>query len=332
MQLLRKIAFPISLIYAFVVRLRNYLYDIGLVKSSSFETPIICVGNLSVGGTGKTPMIEYLVSFYKEKKQVAVLSRGYRRKSKGYVLTNQESKVEDVGDEPLQIYSKYPDIAVAVDNDRKNGIQKLQRSIDPDIILLDDAFQHRKVKPDLSILLTAFDKLYMKDWYLPTGDLRDSKREAKRADVIVVTKCPDQLDEKKQNEIIRVLKPKSQQTVLFSSLIYNENLKGIKTSLLLNDLIGKPLTLVTGIASPTPLVDYLDSKGLQFEHLQYKDHHFFSSTEIRLFNTKEYVLTTEKDFVRLKDKVENLFYISVKHRFLGDGASVLEKALSEITP
>lgn len=332
MQLLRKIAFPISLIYALVVHLRNYLFDIGLFKSSSFETPIICVGNLSVGGTGKTPMIEYLVSYFKEKKKVAVLSRGYRRKSTGYTLTNQESKVEDVGDEPLQIFSKHPDISVAVDKDRRNGIQKLQKSIAPDIILLDDAFQHRKVRPDFSILLTAYDNLYMNDWYLPTGNLRDSKKEAKRADIIVVTKCPDQLGKEKQNEIIRTLNPKSQQAVLFSSLSYNENLRGKNASMVLNDLIGKHITLVTGIASPKPLVEYLDNKGIQVEHLQFKDHHFFSSTEIQLFNTKEYVLTTEKDFVRLKGKVENLFYISVKHQFLGDGASILEKAVNAITP
>ncbi len=332
MQLLRKIAFPISLIYALVVHLRNYLFDIGLFKSSSFETPIICVGNLSVGGTGKTPMIEYLVSYFKEKKKVAVLSRGYRRKSTGYTLTNQKSQVEDVGDEPLQIFSKHPDISVAVDKDRRNGIQKLQKSIAPDIILLDDAFQHRKVRPDFSILLTAYDNLYINDWYLPTGDLRDSKKEAKRADIIVVTKCPDQLGEEKQNEIIRTLNPKSQQAVLFSSLSYNENLRGKNASMVLNDLIGKHITLVTGIASPKPLVDYLDNKGIQVEHLQFKDHHFFSSTEIQLFNTKEYVLTTEKDFVRLKGKVKNLFYISVKHQFLGDGASILEKAVNAITP
>ncbi|MGB5498951.1 MAG: tetraacyldisaccharide 4'-kinase, partial [Maribacter sp.] len=173
MQLLRKIAFPISLIYALVVHIRNFLFDVGIFKSNSFHTPTICVGNLSVGGTGKTPMIEYLAEILKERNKVAILSRGYRRKTKGFVLATSDSKVEEIGDEPFQLYSKLSDITVAVDADRCNGIKKLQNIIAPDIILLDDAFQHRKVKPGLSILLTAYDNLYMNDWYLPTGDLRD---------------------------------------------------------------------------------------------------------------------------------------------------------------
>jgi len=178
MQLLRKIAFPISLIYALVVYTRNFLFDIGFLKGKSFKTPTVCVGNLSVGGTGKTPMVEYLIRMLQDSFEVAVLSRGYRRKSRGFVLATEDSKVEDLGDEPFQIKSKFPKIAVAVDADRCNGIKELEDSEHPDIILLDDAFQHRRVKPTFSILLTAFDYLYPNDWYLPTGNLRDSKKEA----------------------------------------------------------------------------------------------------------------------------------------------------------
>ena len=330
MQLLRKIAFPISLIYALVVHIRNFLFDVGIFKSSSFKTPTICVGNLSTGGTGKTPMIEYLAEILKDKNKVAILSRGYRRKSKGFVLATSDSKVEEIGDEPFQIHSKYSDIAVAVDADRRNGIRRLQQTIKPNIILLDDAFQHRKIKPDFSILLTAYDNLYMNDWYLPTGDLRDSKREAKRANLIIVTKCPEQLSGKEQSEVINMLNPKPDQEVIFSYLSYDEELKGNTSSIVLNDLLGKKVTLVTGIANPKPLVNYLEKKGMHLEHLQYKDHHFFSPSEIELFNSKEYILTTEKDFARLKEQVENLHYISVRHIFFNNGASVLEKAVTAI--
>ncbi|MCP4975632.1 MAG: tetraacyldisaccharide 4'-kinase [Maribacter sp.] len=330
MQLLKKLAFPISLIYALVVHIRNFLYDIGLFKSNSFSTPTICVGNLSTGGTGKTPMIEYLVEFLKNKNKVAVLSRGYRRRSKGFVLATSASKVEEIGDEPFQIYSKHPDIVVAVDANRCNGIRNLQHNSNPGIILLDDAFQHRRVKPNFSILLTAYDDLYTNDWYLPTGNLRDSKREAKRANLIVVTKCPAQLNRKKQAEIIKILNPNSHQEVLFSSFSYDQEIKGNASSIALDDLLGRRITLVTGIANPKPLVNYLENKGMEFEHLEYNDHHFFSSSEIELFNSKKFVLTTEKDFVRLKGKVSNLNYISVRHEFLEDGASVLEQAVNGI--
>ncbi|WP_041632941.1 tetraacyldisaccharide 4'-kinase [Maribacter sp. HTCC2170] len=330
MQLLRKIAFPFSLIYALVVHIRNYLYDTGLFTSKSFKTPTICVGNLSVGGTGKTPMIEYLIENLSTSFKIAVLSRGYRRKSKGYVLAGTESKVEDIGDEPYQIHSKFPNISVAVDADRCRGIRKLQETIQPDVILLDDAFQHRKVQPQFSLLLTSYDNLYIKDWYLPTGDLRDSKREAKRANIIIVTKCPVHLNKRIQEEIIKNLNPKQDQQVLFCYYYYSEKLLGNNSSVSLDDFKGKRITLVTGIANPKALVDYLAGKGIDFEHLEYKDHHFFTKQEIDLINSKEHVLTTEKDFVRLNNEVENLHYISVKHVFLDEGSSVLERSLQQV--
>ena len=330
MQLFRKIAFPISLIYALVVYVRNYLYDIGIFSSKTFGTPTISIGNLSVGGTGKTPMVELVISSLKDSYKIAVLSRGYRRKSKGFCLATPESTVEQLGDEPYQIYSKFPEITVAVDANRRNGISILEDKIKPDLILLDDAFQHRKVKPDFSILLTAYDNIYVDDWYLPTGNLRDSKKAAKRADIIVVTKCPPKLSRQKRQAIEVKLRPTKGQSVLFSYLVYDNNLKGQMKNLSLNELNNQKITLVTGIADPRPLVSFLETEKVTFEHLAYADHHFFSRKELEAMNLKEAVLTTEKDFMRLKDRVKNLFYIQVAHKFFDEGQSSLEALLERV--
>ncbi|MCK5441537.1 MAG: tetraacyldisaccharide 4'-kinase [Maribacter sp.] len=330
MLLLRKIAFPISMVYALVVYLRNFLFDVGIFKEISFKTKTICIGNLSVGGTGKTPMIEYLIEMLGNSYKVAVLSRGYRRKSKGFILATPKSTVEKLGDEPYQIYSKYPEIVLAVDGDRCNGISNLENTLNLDVILLDDAFQHRKVRPHYSILLTAYDDLYINDWYLPTGNLRDAKKEAKRANIIVVTKCPNDLSENGQIKIKQLLKPRSHQKVLFGYLSYEKKLKGGSATILLGDLLAKKITLVTGIAKPKPLVDYLRNEGIELEHLEFKDHHFFTSTEIEAFNTKECILTTEKDYVRLQGRVNNLYYISIRHKLLNDGKVVLENEMAKL--
>ncbi|MGB6152686.1 MAG: tetraacyldisaccharide 4'-kinase [Pricia sp.] len=329
MSLLRKILYPFSLIYALVVYTRNYLYDIGIFESKTFKTPTICIGNLSVGGTGKTPMAELLISLLKDDHKVALLSRGYRRKSKGLVLADDTSSAVSLGDEPYQIFSKFPKVAVAVDADRRNGIEKLQNLVSPDVILLDDAFQHRKVDYGLSILLTAYGNLYCNDHYLPTGSLRDSKREAKRADLIVVTKCPQTLAREAQQLIIDQLKPQPHQQVLFSSLAYGPKVKGADLDFPLDDFKDKKLTLVTGIANPEPLVHYLKEKGLIFEHLRFKDHHAFSEKELSQLRQYENLLTTEKDYVRLKGKIERVCYLPIKHRFLGDGCEQLETCLEK---
>ncbi len=330
MQLLRKIGFPISLVYAVVVRLRNYFYDTGIFTGKSFATPTLCVGNLSVGGTGKTPMIEYLASELQDTRKIAVLSRGYGRRSKGFVLAGPNSTVLELGDEPFQIYSKFPGLTVAVDADRRNGISILEAEVAPDLILLDDAYQHRRVKPSFSILLTAYDHLYCDDWYLPTGDLRDSRYTAKRADLIVVTKCPDHLGQTEQNDIRKKLHPLPDQQVLFSTLAYDGELKGLPTPKPLMWLKTKKLTLVTGIARPQPLLEFLKGQGISFEHLSYRDHHFFTEKEIRSLNGREMVLTTEKDFVRLKGKVDQLCYLGIKHQFLGKGKKALSDALTTL--
>ena len=330
MQLLRKIAFPFSLVYALVVYLRNYLFKIGVLSSTSFKTTTICVGNLSAGGTGKTPMIELLISGLEQQYKIAVLSRGYGRKSKGLLLANINTTVEELGDEPYQIYKKYPAITMVVDGNRRRGITAIEQEVKPDVILLDDAYQHRKVKPTFNILLTAYSNLYVDDWYLPTGNLRDAKNQAKRANVIIVTKCPESINEVERSKIEVKLKPSKNQRLIFASLTYNLELKGYKTPLFLSSLKGKKVTLVTGIANPDPLIAFLKEQNIVFEHLAYNDHHFFTEAEIKTFAAKEFVLTTEKDFVRLKGKVSNLCYIEVQHKLLNNENETLLTAIRTV--
>ncbi|WP_350287830.1 tetraacyldisaccharide 4'-kinase [uncultured Croceitalea sp.] len=328
MQLLRKLAFPISLLYGLVIHIRNYLYDIGFFTSKSYGTPTICVGNLSVGGTGKTPMIEYLVNELKGNHKIAVLSRGYRRKSRGFELAGPTSTVEDLGDEPYQIYTKFKEVFIAVDADRQNGIQQLENDIAPDVILLDDAFQHRRVKASFNILLTAHYDLYSKDFFLPTGNLRDARNQAKRADVVVVTKCPDQLSVTAQENIRLALG--FQKRVLFATLSYDELFRSEKQWIRASELTGKKVAVVTGIANPAPFITHLKSQNLTFKHLKYKDHHFFTTAEINAFKKYDFIITTEKDYMRLKGRLTNCFYLGVKHQFLDGGGEILQDELTKM--
>lgn len=330
MQLLRKLLFPISLIYALVVFVRNKLYDLNIIKSASFSTKTICIGNLSVGGTGKTPMTELLIRSLSKNNTVAVLSRGYKRKSNGFVLATGKTAVTEIGDEPYQLFSKFPSISVAVDADRRNGIQRLEKEIKPNIILLDDAFQHRKVKPDYSILLTTFGNLYTDDWYLPTGDLRDAKYAAGRANSVIVTKCPQNLSEDDQQTIKKKLNLNSDQNLLFAFLSYDTKLKNSTSSKNLTYFKDKKVTLITGIADAKPLVLFLNESGIKIEHLAYKDHHFFTQNELELFRTKECIITTEKDYTKLKDALDNVYYISVAHCFIGAGEERLQSDLKQL--
>ncbi len=315
MKLLRKLLFPIVPVYYVVTWLRNLCYDSGIFKSKSYELPIICVGNLSVGGTGKTPMIEYLISILKEDYKVATLSRGYKRSTKGFQMANTGSSASSIGDEPFQFFQKYKSIIVSVDSDRQNGISELQKTENsPEIILLDDAFQHRRVKAGLNILLTTFDKLYMNDFALPTGDLREPKSGAKRADIIVVTKCPNNVSDKKKKAILNRINPLANQMVFFSEIQYSETLYSNNDPKPMSYLKDKKFTLVTGIANANPLLKYLNDEGYNYEHLNFKDHHSFSENEIKCLSNKELLLTTEKDFTRLKDRipVSKLYYLPIK--------------------
>ncbi|MCX2719265.1 tetraacyldisaccharide 4'-kinase [Lentiprolixibacter aurantiacus] len=330
MQLLRKLAYPFSLLYALVVYVRNICYDKGWFRSQSFLTPVVCIGNLSVGGTGKTPMTEWLIRRLSDSYKIAVLSRGYKRQSKGFRLVKPGDSAIDSGDEPLQIAQKFPEITVAVDADRASGIQELEQNYLPELIILDDGFQHRKVVPKYAILLTAYGKLYANDWYLPTGNLRDHRKQATRADVIVVTKCPPDLGEAEQSHIIALLKPRRGQMVLFSCLKYETTLGGQDRVLDLEELTNRPFTLVTGIADPAPMVDFLRGMKLDFDHLSFTDHHNFSKADIAKLKNRDLILTTEKDYMRLKGELEQVYYLEVSHKFLGSDASRLLKSLKKL--
>jgi len=311
-HLLRKLLLPFSCLYGSVLAFRNLCYDKEWLESKSYSTPIICVGNLSTGGTGKSPMIEFLISFLKEEYQVAVLSRGYKRKTSGFLEVLKNSTSEDVGDEPLQFKQKFPKITVAVCANRQEGIEQIK--LKADVILLDDAFQHRKVKASTYILLTTFDELYINDFILPAGNLRESRRGAKRADVIVVTKCPDKVSYAKLQEVQYLLNLKPHQKIYFSKIGYDNSIFGITETLPLEYLNDKKFTLVTGIANPKPLATFLKEKQFDFEHKKFPDHHHFSTSEIEGLQQKEIILTTEKDFVRLQPRLGKfaIYYLPIK--------------------
>ena len=326
MSKLRKILKPISLLYGEVVKVRNKMYDNGMLESTKFETPTIVVGNLSVGGTGKSPMIEYLIRLLKNDYQVAVLSRGYKRTSKGFQLATKKATVAKIGDEPMQFFKKFKDIIVAVDAKRVNGIQQLKALENPpEVILLDDAFQHRKVQGGFNILLTPHYNLYVDDSMLPSGDLRENIEGAKRADVVMITKCPDELDENEQFEITKKLNIELTQTAYFTKIGYDEYVYSKEDKIKLTDLKDYKIILITGIAKTSPLTNFLKKEQLNFKHLKYKDHYNFTNKDLEKINQeytkivdkKKLILTTEKDYVRTFEVAkENVYYLPIKTKFL----------------
>jgi len=314
LKFIRIILFPIVPIYYVITWLRNWLYDFGFKSSKSYDFPVICVGNLSTGGTGKTPMIEYLIRLLKDEKSLATLSRGYKRKTEGFVLADENANTDTIGDEPFQFQRKFKDVTVAVDANRQNGIAELRKlESQPEVILLDDAFQHRKVKAGFNILLTANNNLYYKDIVLPTGNLREPRFGAKRADVIVVTKCDKTISEVEKQTITSKLKLKNHQQLFFSYVDYASNVVSDSDELELTKL--PKFTLVTGIANAKPLVDFLVENGLEFDHLEFSDHYNFKASDIEILASKELIITTEKDYVRLSDyeKLKNkLYYLPIQ--------------------
>ncbi|MEZ4816843.1 MAG: tetraacyldisaccharide 4'-kinase [Flavobacteriaceae bacterium] len=325
----RKILYPFSILYDGVTTLRNFAYDHGWKESTAYEIPVISVGNLSVGGTGKSPMVELLISFLKEDYKVAVLSRGYKRKTSGFLEVLQNSTAEEVGDEPLQFKHKFPEVTVAVCANRREGIEKLQKKAE--VIILDDAFQHRKVKPALSILLTSFSNLFLEDCLLPAGNLRESRKGMERANIIVVTKIPEGTPYSKLQEIQFKMQLLPHQSLYFSKIGYDAKIYGISESLPLEYLKDKPFTLVTGIANPKPLVDFLKAKNFSFSHRKFPDHHHFSSSEIENLKNEELILTTEKDYKRLQDKLQKkaLYYLPITTEFLYVEASSFKNEVKE---
>lgn len=314
MKFIRIILLPLVPIYFIVSWIRNWLYDNNILKSKSYNIPIICVGNLSTGGTGKTPMIEYLIRFLQSKKRIATLSRGYKRTTEGFILANEQATAKTIGDEPYQFYRKFKSISVAVDGDRQRGIENLLSGKNsPNIILLDDAYQHRKVKAGLNILLTSYEKPYYKDFVLPTGNLREPRIGRKRAHIVIVTKCNVNITQNEKDTIKRKLKLKSHQSVFFSYIDYATEVVGFETKLRLEGL--PKFTLVTGIANSKPLVRFLVERGLSFDHIEYPDHHNYRVDEIGMLSEKDLIITTEKDFVRLSayDSLKQiLFYLPIE--------------------
>jgi len=318
-KLLRKILVPVVPVYQGVTWLRNYCYDNNLLKSKRYNLPIICVGNLSVGGTGKTPMIEYLIGLLKNEYFIGTLSRGYGRQTKGFIVADEHSKAHTVGDEPFQFYNKFQNIIVSVGEDRQHAIENLlQLEKSPEVLLLDDAFQHRKVEAGLNILLTSYNDLYVNDMMLPTGNLREPKSGAKRANIIIVTKCPENISIEDREKIKTELNIDSHQKLFFSTISYSNVLIAKERNIDLDDLKNQKFTLVTGIANPKPLVDFLKKKEFEFNHKIFKDHHDFTNSEVNELRERELIMTTEKDYVRLKDKLKSdkLFYLPITTKVL----------------
>jgi tetraacyldisaccharide 4'-kinase len=320
MILLRKILFPFAVLYGLITGIRNFLFDRGILKSYSFELPIIAVGNLSVGGTGKTPQIEYLIRLLSENYNVATLSRGYKRKSEGFLLADATSNAEVLGDEPFQFYTKFKNIQVAVDAKRKNGIEELlSQKQKPEVILLDDAYQHRKVKAGFYVLLTSYGELYCDDFMLPTGNLRESRSGAKRANVIIVTKCPSNLSLAEQNSIKNRLRIAGNQELYFTNIEYDEFIYSEKEARKVKDIGITDKLLLAGIAKPASFFAYLQAANDVC--MEFPDHHHFSEKDILDIKNKslnKIIITTEKDYVRLLGRIpaDQLFYLPIKSQFL----------------
>ncbi|MEO8823467.1 MAG: tetraacyldisaccharide 4'-kinase [Ginsengibacter sp.] len=336
------ILLPFSILYGGIIRLRNQLFDKKFFRSASFDLPVICIGNLSVGGTGKSPMVEYLIEILRENYHVATLSRGYKRKTKGFFIANENTQTSDIGDEPMQFYRKFSDITVAVDEDRVMGIPKILNDRPAtEIIILDDAFQHRQVTAGLNILLTEYHNLYSKDFMLPAGDLRDVKQSSERADIIIVTKCDPDLDENERQKIIIELNPKPSQKLFFTAIEYNTPYHLFNKEKFNLDKETEVL-LVSGIANPKTLENEIESKVRFYKTLRFKDHHIFDTIDLKkikdeflgLKSTKKIILTTEKDATRLlafENGLKDLpiFILPMAHRFLFEDKNYFKKNILE---
>ena len=334
---IREWLLPVSWLYGIGVRFRNQLFEMGVLKSRSFKIPIISVGNITVGGSGKTPHVEYLVRLLQNKTKVAVLSRGYKRKSSGYVLADKDSTSRMIGDEPYQMKKKYPDIYVAVDKNRCHGIERLtgdEETNDTDVILLDDAFQHRYVKPGINILLVDYHRLIIYDKLLPAGMLREPKQGKNRADIVIITKCPRDLKPMEFRVLTRAMNLYPYQKLFFTTLKYDK----LKPLYFGDD---KPLSdiqsnmnilLLTGIASPKQMMIDLEPYTKNITPLTYPDHHRFKKKDIQLINDTfaampepKMVITTEKDNARLfgveglSDEVrQHIYMLPIEVEFMLD--------------
>lgn len=336
MKYFQIIALPISYLYGFIGLLRNLLYDWGMFSSKEFDVTVLSVGNLSTGGTGKTPHIEYLIRLLQNEFSVATLSRGYGRKTKGFILADLQSSSEDIGDEPRQFKHKFNDLPIAVDEKRVRGINILLKNFPSlNVILLDDAFQHRAVKPGLSMVLSDFSKIYYDDFVLPSGNLREFRSGIKRADIIIITKCNEILLPIERNQLIKKINPLPHQQVYFSYISYGEFVPLIGENL---HLLSKAyyferkysIVLLTGIADTASLEYFLKDKVSTIIPAPFPDHHPFTKNDLlsiqkifdNIASANKIILTTEKDAMRLKSpefsdilKTMPIFYIPIEINF-----------------
>ncbi len=316
MQTWRRILLPFSFFYGLVIRIRNYLYDSGRIESTSFGVPIISIGNLTTGGSGKTPHIEYLIKLFQDEYQAATISRGYGRKSKGYILAELPANTHLIGDEPMQYLTKFKKVLVCVSEDRAEAVTNLlKREKQPQVILLDDAFQHRRIVPGINILLIEFDSIFNKDFLLPAGNKREPWSSAKRADIVLISKSPSILapvERKKITEYIRLI---TEKPLFFTYIKYGElarvfgNHNSMQMGLEYYREKSFTILLLAGIANPSGLIEYLRRFTDKLEILVFNDHHEFHKKDVltikqtfdNIASANKIIVTTEKDMMRLKN-------------------------------
>lgn len=335
MEMLRLLLYPLSIVYGLIVQFRNFLFEYGILKSVYFNFPIISIGNITVGGTGKTPHVEYLVELLRHRYKVAVLSRGYKRKTKGFMLAPKNPTSAEIGDEPTQIKQKFPEIQVAVHESRVKGIRKLMEH-DTNLVLLDDAFQHRYVKPGISILLIDFNRRLDKDFLLPAGNLREYPSGIKRADIIIVTKTPPELKPIDRRLIITQIHPAPYQELFFTGLEYGSFTPVFGNKIQFpGDFYQNhelyTILLVTGIAFANPLIEMLQKYTNDIRHYKLGDHINYTGQKIEkilnqynhIDNDRKIIITTEKDAIKIRESkltdhvlINNLFYIPIKIKFI----------------
>lgn len=328
----RVLLLPFALVYGGMVKFRNLLYSKQLLQSVSFNVPLICIGNLSLGGTGKSPMVEYLLSILSDEYKVATLSRGYKRKTEGYALANKSTSALEIGDEPMQFHIKFPNVAVAVCERRIIAIPQLIQDVpDVQLILLDDAFQHREIQANYNILLSEYSNLYCDDFFVPTGDLRDERRSANRADIIIITKCPAALSMEEKMGIIEKINPQTHQHIFFTTIVYGTPYHIYNPADQWVLTMRDEVLLVCGIANPLPLKNYIHEQTHTYYQISYSDHHIFSIEDLneikqkleQIHSKSKLILTTEKDAVRLVKYTEELhdiplYVLPIKPQFLFD--------------
>ncbi len=316
-DIFRLLLYPFSVLYGLITWLRNRFYDQGILSEIEFDIPTIAVGNLSVGGTGKTPHVEYLIRLLGNEYYVATLSRGYNRKTKGYLIAGEEATAYTIGDEPMQFYKKFPDIAVSVGEERALALpQLLMDAPDTEVVILDDAFQHRSIKPGINIMVTDYNKLFTRDYVVPFGRLRESRKGYRRADCIIVSKCPRNLTVREKKKIIAEIQPLPHQEIFFTAIRYGRcyHYIGGETEDLLPDT---GVIVACGIANPQPLLEELKTRVGELKLLRFPDHHFYSEGDLtkmedaisQLNSDYRIIVTTEKDAARLdlfKEKIEKI--------------------------